>query len=581
MTTTLRRGLVALVTTTSTAALALSLAPSAGAQTPGAPGLLAVMRDEGPDHLPGVYTMNPDGSGQQLVWEDTFVRKPAFSPDGTRLAVTVRNDVDDTRLVYTASITGTDRRPVSPTTHRAFDVAWSPDGSELAYTTSTDDLYVIASDGSGEPRLLVDTDCMNDAAWGVDGHLYFTVCDQAAAHPDDVHRVLATGGPVALVADTPVTEVDVDVHPAGGLLVVATGGTSDSLDEPGGLWLMSTDGADPERVDGDRGRTRSPVFSPDGSQVAFVATDPAESPDERTRTHVLDLGSGAVRVVPSDLAEGQQEYNVAWQPLPTANPPAPGDLDTTVTGPETVSTGASATADAPLQTQIAVPAGVSGTLTVDAQPTTAAAPSGFALFGRQVVIEGPVGTAVAPYRVTFTLDVSLVGGVAPADVQVWRDGVALAACTGPTAAVPDPCLVSRTAAGDGDVAVTVRTSHFSTWTFGRLGYSVTGPFPPVDAQPTVNTVKAGSAVPVKFRLGGDRGLDVLVPGYPRVVSATCGTTTDAVEESVAASNSGLTYDAASQTYSYVWKTARTDTGCRELVLRFRDGSTLTATFRLR
>jgi hypothetical protein len=103
----------------------------------------------------------------------------------------------------------------------------------------------------------------------------------------------------------------------------------------------------------------------------------------------------------------------------------------------------------------------------------------------------------------------------------------------------------------------------------------------VDAQPTVNTVRAGSAVPVKFRLGGDRGLDVLADGYPRVVGGTCGTTTDAVEESVAASSSGLTYAASSQTYSYVWKTSRENTGCRELVLKFRDGSELRAIFRLR
>jgi hypothetical protein len=576
MTLTQRRRLATVVTATFTAALALSMAPSAVAQTPGAPGVLAVTRTDGPA---GVYTMNPDGSAQQLVWEGDGARNPAFSPDGTRIALTDQ-DADGNRFVYTVSTTGSDPQQVSPATHRAFDVAWSPDGEELAYTTSHDDLYVIAADGTGEPRLLMDTECMNDAAWGVDGYVYFTLCDQLAAHPDDVHRVPATGGTATVVAVTPQTEIDLDVHPEGGLLAVASGQTSFSEGEPGRLWLLGTDGSGREQVDVERVSTRSPIFGPDGSQLAFTATDPAASPDD-PRVHLLGIDSGVVHMVPSGLMAGVQEYNVAWQPLPTASPSAPGDLNTTVTGGETVSTGAVATAEAPLQTEITVPAGVSGTLTVDMQSTTTAPPAGFGLLGQQLVIEGPVATAAAPYRLELTIDASLLSGVAPADVQVWRDGVAVPGCTGPTAADPDPCVASRASAGDGDVLVTVRTSHFSTWTLGRLAYSLTGPFPPVDAQPTVNTVRAGSAVPVKFRLDGDRGLDVFADGYPRVVNGSCGAATDAVEESVAASISGLTYAAASQTYTYVWKTPRGSIGCRELVLRFRDGSELRAIFRLR
>jgi hypothetical protein len=38
---------------------------------------------------------------------------------------------------------------------------------------------------------------------------------------------------------------------------------------------------------------------------------------------------------------------------------------------------------------------------------------------------------------------------------------------------------------------------------------------PVDSPPTVNTVKAGAAVPVKFSVNGDRGLDIFAVGYPR------------------------------------------------------------------
>ena len=46
-------------------------------------------------------------------------------------------------------------------------------------------------------------------------------------------------------------------------------------------------------------------------------------------------------------------------------------------------------------------------------------------------------------------------------------------------------------------------------------FDFSGFFPPVQAEPVLNVVKAGSAVPLKFSLGGDKGLDVIAVGIPR------------------------------------------------------------------
>jgi hypothetical protein len=46
------------------------------------------------------------------------------------------------------------------------------------------------------------------------------------------------------------------------------------------------------------------------------------------------------------------------------------------------------------------------------------------------------------------------------------------------------------------------------------GYLFSSFFPPVDNPPTVNMAKAGRAVPVRFSLGGDQGLDILAAGSP-------------------------------------------------------------------
>ncbi|HEY4556118.1 MAG TPA: PxKF domain-containing protein, partial [Lysobacter sp.] len=98
---------------------------------------------------------------------------------------------------------------------------------------------------------------------------------------------------------------------------------------------------------------------------------------------------------------------------------------------------------------------------------------------------------------------------------------------------------------------------------------------------TTNVAKAGSAIPVKFTLGGNQGLAIMAAGYPRVISTTCpGTTGSAIEETVTAGNSGLQYDATKDHYTYVWKTERT-AGCRVLEVKLKDGSERRAMFQFK
>jgi hypothetical protein len=112
-----------------------------------------------------------------------------------------------------------------------------------------------------------------------------------------------------------------------------------------------------------------------------------------------------------------------------------------------------------------------------------------------------------------------------------------------------------------------------------VSYAFNGFYRPVDNLPTVNTVKAGSAVPVKFSLGGNQGLEIFATGYPASVATTCGSTaTDAIEETVTAGGSSLSYDATSGQYTYVWKTEKSWTGCRQLQVKLRDGSSRWAAF---
>jgi hypothetical protein len=114
-------------------------------------------------------------------------------------------------------------------------------------------------------------------------------------------------------------------------------------------------------------------------------------------------------------------------------------------------------------------------------------------------------------------------------------------------------------------------------------YTLSGFRAPVDNTPVVNTVKAGQAVPVKFALGGNWGLNIFVAGHPSVTTASCDAfaPSDMIEQTVAAGSSQLQYDAATNSYTYIWKTEKGwGSTCRLLTLRFIDGQELTAKFKL-
>jgi uncharacterized repeat protein (TIGR01451 family) len=113
-------------------------------------------------------------------------------------------------------------------------------------------------------------------------------------------------------------------------------------------------------------------------------------------------------------------------------------------------------------------------------------------------------------------------------------------------------------------------------------YNFTGFFSPVNNLPTLNSVNAGKAVPVKFSLSGNKGLNIFAPDNPYSVSFNCGTGDPGVDvtETLTAGASSLSF--GGDQYNYVWKTEGSWVGtCRQLVLTLNDGSVHTANFKFK
>lgn len=108
----------------------------------------------------------------------------------------------------------------------------------------------------------------------------------------------------------------------------------------------------------------------------------------------------------------------------------------------------------------------------------------------------------------------------------------------------------------------------------RPHYRFGGFLAPLDADAnTVNTANAGRVIPIKFSLGGFRGMDIFANGFPLVQAMDCETNVaGATVVAQTPGNAGLNYDAATDTYVFLWRTdARWRNSCQDVVIKFADG----------
>jgi hypothetical protein len=129
------------------------------------------------------------------------------------------------------------------------------------------------------------------------------------------------------------------------------------------------------------------------------------------------------------------------------------------------------------------------------------------------------------------------------------------------------------------------SGNTSTCTFDvTVHYLFTGFFSPISNLPVVNTVKAGSAIPIKFSLSGNKGLNIFAADYPASGVIACNSNDPAVDltEIDTTGNSTLSYNAASDQYGYNWKTLKAWEGtCRQLIVKLNDGTEHRANFKFK
>jgi hypothetical protein len=233
-----------------------------------------------------------------------------------------------------------------------------------------------------------------------------------------------------------------------------------------------------------------------------------------------------------------------------------------------------------------------GTTTVSCgAPDAAGNPATGTTFG--VTVRDTTAPAVAAHADVTATASSASSAIVSYTAPGWTDAVdgsGTAACL--------PASGSAFAVGSTTVTCSRTDAHGNTGTGSfavRVGYAWSTFLQPIDVTPNnssgkdsgviagtvFNKAKAGSAIPVKFTLGGNQGLSVLAAGYPKATQVNVGTTplTDLIETYSDATASSLKYDATAGQYVYTWKTSSGWAGTyQRLELKLADGSSHFAFF---
>ncbi len=331
---------------------------------------------------------------------------------------------------------------------------------------------------------------------------------------------------------------------------------------------------------------------PDGAVVTFSASavDLVDGPVAITSVppsgSAFALGTTQVTVSAVD-AHGNAASEIFNVTVVDTTPPAitvPADMTVEATGPD----------GAVVDFTVMATDLVDGDVNPVVVPTSG---STFAL-GETVVNVTATDEAGNEAEASFTVtvvDTTPPGFDCPGDITVSATGNSQAVVTflvtaydlvdGDVDVTLDHASGSSFPVGSTKVTATAIDSHGNAGTctfYVTVKYAFNGFFRPVDNLPVYNVVKAGSAVPVKFSLGGYQGMLVLAPGFPgsMVIPQDPTAQVDLVEITLTAGQSSLSYDATTDQYVYVWKTDKAWAGtCRQLVVLLRDGTVVRANFK--
>ena len=299
---------------------------------------------DGGSHIEAVEA---DGSERRVIFEGEPMRiaQIAWSPDGTRIAY--QNPIADERGIFVADPDGRDAVRLTDGVNDAWP-SWAPDGTMIVFSstrydpsiepcepagsdaTCPTDLYTIDVDGSNITRLTSDPAAEYRARWSPTGELI--AFERNTEDPPLMGSAIFTMNPDGTdVRQVSTGDGGSDFWPSwspdGTRVVFAA-----IRNEDWGIWSVDADGSNEHMILGGTGAgyVDNPVWSPDGTLIAFVGNLAINDYSPEDALYVMrwdGTGVTAIAHAPSIGVAG----DIAWQPFQTTYRTPTATVETTPT----------------------------------------------------------------------------------------------------------------------------------------------------------------------------------------------------------------------------------------------------------